>query len=146
MNVVSTRGHEPITLAAAIAKGQAPDGGLYMPQSIPVQTGPWGTSLVERTTHVLQPFFAGDELAPHLEAIVSESLCFDAPITWIDEHTALLELFGSCCAPSSFGCSSLTGTCIFASLTAALLLARSDSARLALRSSWCFWNRLSLAA
>ena len=104
MNVVSTRGHEPITLSAAIAKGQAPDGGLYMPQSIPVQTGPWGTSLVERTTHVLQPFFAGDELAPHLEAIVSESLCFDAPITWIDEHTALLELFwGPTAAFKDFG-------------------------------------------
>ena len=31
MQVVSTRGAGPVPLAEAIAKGQAPDGGLFMP-------------------------------------------------------------------------------------------------------------------
>ena len=104
MNVVSTRGTEPIALSAAIAKGQAPDGGLYMPQTIVKQCRPLGKSLTERTTHALQPFFAGDTMAPDLAKIVQESLNFDAPTKWINRDTALLELFrGPTAAFKDFG-------------------------------------------
>ena len=104
MNVISTRGAKAVPLSAAIAKGQAPDGGLYMPQSVARQDGPWGQSFVDRTTNVLQPFFAGDALAPHVADIVAESLSFEAPTRWIDEDTALLELFwGPTAAFKDFG-------------------------------------------
>lgn len=104
MNVVSTRGTEPVALSTAIAKGQAPDGGLYMPQTITKQGRPIGTLLTERTTHALQPFFAGDTMAPHLDDIVQESLSFDAPTKWINQDTALLELFrGPTAAFKDFG-------------------------------------------
>tara|TARA_R110002096_G_scaffold59906_1_gene149918 strand:+ start:460 stop:1719 length:1260 start_codon:yes stop_codon:yes gene_type:complete len=104
MNVVSTRGSQPVALSAAIAKGQAPDGGLFMPLEIVRQTGPWGTSLSERATHAMAPFFAGDALSPQLPEIVRESLSFDAPTKWLDEHTGLLELFwGPTAAFKDFG-------------------------------------------
>ncbi|HIE70506.1 MAG TPA: threonine synthase [Planctomycetes bacterium] len=104
MNVISTRGAEAVPLSAAITTGQAPDGGLYMPQSIAMQDGPWGSSLPERTTNALQPFFAGDTLAPHLAAIVAESLSFEAPTRWLNDDTALLELFwGPTAAFKDFG-------------------------------------------
>ncbi|MFT4840786.1 MAG: threonine synthase [Planctomycetota bacterium] len=104
MNVVSTRGAEPVSLSAAIAKGQAPDGGLYMPQEITKQVGPWGDSLADRATNAMAPFFAGDALAPHLQDIVKDSLSFQAPTKWLDEHTGLLELFwGPTAAFKDFG-------------------------------------------
>lgn len=104
MNVISTHGAQAVPLSAAITKGQAPDGGLYMPQAVAKQSGPWGSSLTDRTTNALQPFFAGDALAPHLADIVSESLSFDAPTRWIDNDTALLELFwGPTAAFKDFG-------------------------------------------
>jgi threonine synthase len=104
MNVISTRGAEPVALSAAIAKGQAPDGGLYVPQSIAKQCGPWGSSLVERAEAVLTPFFAADYLASQLGDIVRESLDIEAPTKWLDEHTGLLELFwGPTAAFKDFG-------------------------------------------
>jgi len=108
MNVRSTRGTEEVPLADAIGRGQAPDGGLYMPPSPPRQTGPqtstWGNTLVERAANALRPFFADDRLAPELDAIVAESLSFDAPTRWLDDDTALLELFwGPTAAFKDFG-------------------------------------------
>lgn len=104
MNVVSTRGAAAVPLSQAIAKGQAPDGGLYMPARIIKQIGPWGDSLVERATNAMQPFFAGDALEPQLADIVAESLSFDAPTRRLDDDTALLELFwGPTAAFKDFG-------------------------------------------
>lgn len=110
MNVASTRGAEAIPLSDAIAKGQAPDGGLYMPPSVPVLQGPWGDTIVERATAALTPFFAGDALAEQLVQIVSENLTFDAPTNWIDKDTGLLELFwGPTAAFKDFGARFLAG-------------------------------------
>lgn len=104
MNVRSTRGGDEVPLAAAIAAGQAPDGGLYMPPVCPRQDGPWGDTLPDRAAAVLRPFFAGDALAPELDAIVRESLSFDAPTRWLDATTGLLELFrGPTAAFKDFG-------------------------------------------
>mgnify|MGYP001165675909 CR=1 FL=1 len=104
MNAMSTRGAGAVPLSDAIAKGQAPDGGLYMPQAIPKQTGPWGDSFTDRATTALRPFFADDALAPHLVDIVTESFSFAAPTRWIEDDTALLELFwGPTAAFKDFG-------------------------------------------
>ena len=89
MNVVSTRGTEPVALSTAIAKGQAPDGGLYMPQTITKQGRPIGTLLTERTTHALQPFFAGDTMAPHLDDIREEQAQTPSEISEVKSNSSV---------------------------------------------------------
>lgn len=104
MNVISTRGGAAVPLAAAIAAGQAPDGGLYMPAVLPPGSRPWGDTLTERAQATLRPFFAGDRLAPDLAAMIAESFTFQAPTRWLDPDTGLLELFhGPTAAFKDFG-------------------------------------------
>jgi threonine synthase len=98
MRFVSTRGHAPaVGLSAAIAAGLAPDGGLYVPETLP-RVDPAGidpeASLAEVAAWLLRPYFDGDPLAPELDAICTEALDFDTPLRplpTLDAH--LLELF-----------------------------------------------------
>jgi len=109
VNVTTTRGGESVSLAAAIARGQAADGGLYMPPVVAPPRGPWGPTLRERAFTALRPFFAGDVLANELRACLDESFTFDAPTRWLDDSastgpTGLLELFhGPTAAFKDFG-------------------------------------------
>ncbi|MEO6596095.1 MAG: threonine synthase [Planctomycetota bacterium] len=104
MNVRSTRGGDEVPLAVAIARGQAPDGGLYMPPGLPPHRGAWGDNVLERAQTLLAPFFADDELAAALPEILRESFTFDAPTRWLDESTGVLELFhGPTAAFKDFG-------------------------------------------
>ena len=104
MNVASSRGGPAVPLAIAIAEGQAPDGGLYMPPVLAPGNGPWGQTLPERALATLQPFFAGDRLAPVLPDCIAESFSFEAPVRWLDDRTGLLELFhGPTAAFKDFG-------------------------------------------
>ncbi|HEX5052102.1 MAG TPA: threonine synthase [Planctomycetota bacterium] len=104
MNVRSTRSAHEVPLAVAIARGQAPDGGLYMPPELPPHRGAWGDDLCEQAQTLLAPIFAGDELAGALPAILTEAFTFDAPTRWIDDATGLLELFhGPTAAFKDFG-------------------------------------------
>jgi len=89
---------------AVIARGQAADGGLYMPPRLPPQDGPWGDDLPSRAAAALRPFFAGDPLAMQLDDCVRESFTFPAPTRWLDADTGLLELFwGPTAAFKDFG-------------------------------------------
>lgn len=104
MNVRSTRGSAEVPLSLAIAQGQAPDGGLYMPPVLAPQRGQFGDTLPQQAVALLAPFFAGDELAAELPAIVGESFTFAAPTIWLDASTGLLELFhGPTAAFKDFG-------------------------------------------
>ena len=67
MKFTSTRAASPdIGLSAAIAAGLAPDGGLYVPDSLP-RFAPsdfdGDETLPQIATRLLTPFFAGDALA-----------------------------------------------------------------------------------
>ncbi len=111
MRCVSTRGGESTSLSAAIAKGLAPDGGLYLPESCPRQrfTKAFPT-LTEAAIAVLEPFFEGELLAPHLDDICREAFSFDAPTRWLDDTTGLLELFhGPTAAFKDYGARFLAG-------------------------------------
>jgi threonine synthase len=99
-----------VGLSAAIARGLAPDGGLYVPTALPRLdaagfTHPSDIRGVARV--LLQPFVAGDRLAELLPAIVDEA--FDFPVPVVDVAAApgplsVLELFhGPTAAFKDFG-------------------------------------------
>ena len=111
MRFVSTRdAREAATLSAALKAGIAPDGGLYVPERFP----PLEAADFDRATtptavagRFLAPFFAGDDLAPELPAIVREAFDFPVPLVALPagaDDLSVLELFhGPTAAFKDFG-------------------------------------------
>jgi len=109
MKYISTRGNSPaLGLSAALAAGLAPDGGLYVPQSLP-KLAPSDfdgcNDLPAIATRLLAPFFVDDALAAELPAICAQAFTFDAPLRALatpGDHA--LELFhGTTAAFKDFG-------------------------------------------
>jgi len=98
LRYLSTRGRSPaVTISGAIAVGLAPDGGLYVPETLPrldaTSFNPNGT-LADTAATLLAPFFAGDPLAAELPAICREALDFETPLRPLPQRDAfVLELF-----------------------------------------------------
>ncbi|MET0224829.1 MAG: threonine synthase, partial [Dokdonella sp.] len=108
MNYLSTRGEAPaLGLGAALAAGLAPDGGLYVPQTLPslrIEDFDGRDKLADVGARLLRPFFEGDPLAHELDAICRDALDVPAPLRAIASDTALLELFhGPTAAFKDFG-------------------------------------------
>ncbi len=108
MQFVSTRGKAPpATLSDAIAAGLAPDGGLYVPESLPklaLADFDGAFTLSQIATALLKPFFAGDALEPELAAICAEAFDFPVPMRDLGDGRFLLELFhGPTAAFKDFG-------------------------------------------
>ncbi len=108
MQFVSTRGQAaPAGLSAAIAAGLAPDGGLYVPESLPALSPAdfrGRETLPDIAAALLRPFFEGDALAGELDAICAQAFDFPAPLRRLDDGTGLLELFhGPTAAFKDFG-------------------------------------------
>lgn len=97
------------TLSEALARGIAPDGGLYVPDTFPTLTtadfdGTEGIAAV--APRFLAPFFAGDALEASLSAIVAEAFDFPVPVKPLPvaHDAAILELFhGPTAAFKDFG-------------------------------------------
>ena len=105
MKCVSTRGGDSVPLSEAIARGLAPDGGLYVVDPLPktVAFSDSGT-LISHAVEVVRPFFYGEGLGGELDAIFRAAFNFDAPTRWLDDTTGLLELFhGPTAAFKDFG-------------------------------------------
>ncbi len=117
MRFVSTRGGgTPVSLSQAIAHGAAPDGGLYLPDSLPAAALDRLTSdlpLAEFAARLLDPFFAGDGLEHELAGICAEAFDFPVPLVAPDAATptlSALELFhGPTGAFKDFGARFLMG-------------------------------------
>src|SRR5687767_7396739 len=99
MKFVSTRGQAPAaSLSQALRNGAAPDGGLYMPETIPAAPAGLDPDAPPATfaAELLKPFFEGDGLAAELPAICAEAFDFPVPIVMPDpEQPGLnaIELF-----------------------------------------------------
>jgi threonine synthase len=98
MNYLSTRNHAPPAgLAEALRAGLAPDGGLYVPESLPGMDvgGLTGCADLPATAgRALAPFFAGSRLEAELEGICREALDLPLPVSEIENGKAwMLELF-----------------------------------------------------
>jgi threonine synthase len=110
MRYFSTRNSAEVsTLASALARGIAPDGGLYVPESFPsLEAGAFEglTGLPAIAERLLTPFFAGDALAPELKPIVHDAFDFPIRLDPLKGPTdvAVLELFhGPTAAFKDFG-------------------------------------------
>jgi threonine synthase len=94
---VSTRGAGPVSFRVALFTGMAPDGGLWMPGSVPPLTGSPHPSLVGdfagtaawAATAMLGPI-APPEV---LDAVVREALDFPVPLVEVEPGIHVLELF-----------------------------------------------------
>ncbi len=99
MNYISTRGKAPAVRASdAILQGLAPDGGLYLPESIPKLT--LGTADMQDgyaafATKLLTPFFEDDPLLPELGNVCKGAFDFPVPLRWLQNHSGGCEQNGS---------------------------------------------------
>ncbi len=84
MKFVSTRGKCPRASASeALLAGLAPDGGLYVPESLPrlgAKALDPSTPYAERALALLEPFFAGDRLEAALPTICEDAFSFPVPL------------------------------------------------------------------
>lgn len=94
MRYASTRGEaEAVDFTEALVNGLAPDGGLYIPETIPTLTGGWESwTYAEAISNVLQLFGATDTEALTKEAAGRFHHPDVAPIVEVGERR-LLELF-----------------------------------------------------
>lgn len=99
MNFISTRGNTPATaIDAALIAGLAPDGGLYVPETIPTfdaaVTQAASPSLAATAAEALAPYFVDSSLREALPALCARAYAFDAPLRAMrGDGDHLLELF-----------------------------------------------------
>ncbi len=110
MKYISTRGNSnPINSTQAILTGLAPDGGLFLPESIPVLTPEELTGLLENgyqlTAETILGFYLTDYSPGELEKMLAQAYGekFDTPevtpLTLVRDNLAFLELWhGPTCA------------------------------------------------
>lgn len=99
MRYFSTRGAGPVTLDDALRQGIADDGGLFLPEQLPVfELADFDSadSLASVAGVLLRPFFEGSSLVAGLREILSETFGFPIPLTRLradGEDVSLLELY-----------------------------------------------------
>ena len=114
MICISTRGQAPpVSFREAVVAGLAPDGGLYVPQTIPRQGDAWwqqqrGRSFQDLAVAIAEEM-AGDEFdGGVLAAIVRDALNFPVPIVELSRDLRVVELFhGPTFAFKDFGARTL---------------------------------------
>ncbi len=96
---ISTRGVAPaVSFREALFSGLAPDGGLYVPQVLPVLdpavwTAARGATMADIGTAMLGPL-VGDEIPEgDLKGLLTDALDFPVPIVRLDERLSVVELF-----------------------------------------------------
>ncbi|RMG37326.1 MAG: threonine synthase [Methanobacteriota archaeon] len=94
---ISTRSSEiQTTLSEAVLQGLAADGGLFVPEMLPVFSMDDFDDLhswKDIAVRMLTPFFEGDRLIGKLQNIVETAFSFPLPLTPFRENIEMLELF-----------------------------------------------------
>jgi threonine synthase len=111
MRFQSTRNADHrVGLSEAIARGLAPDGGLYVPTDLPEigqRAFEGARSMPEVAEVLLRPFAVGDDIARQVPAIVNDAFNFPAPLVDVPGAAgplSVLELFhGPTAAFKDFG-------------------------------------------
>jgi threonine synthase len=102
MNYISTRGQtEPHTFSKAVEVGLAPDGGLFLPESLPDlsgKLGEWSELTYPELASKFFQMFAPEISTAEWDSLTAEAYArFDspevAPLRQLDERTFVLELF-----------------------------------------------------
>ena len=97
MRFHSTRsGSQLLVLSEAIGQSIAPDGGLYVPEIFPTFNAEDFAGLNswnEIGKRLLEPFFRDDDLQNHLSDICDEAFNFPITFNFLNNETAVLELF-----------------------------------------------------
>jgi threonine synthase len=99
MRFVTTNGPAPaVSFTTALFDGLAPDGGLYVPETIEPWTSDELSRLPRRTLteiglRALRPFTRGELDPAVLEAVVVEALNFEIPLVEVEPGIFALELF-----------------------------------------------------
>jgi len=107
---ISTRGNSaPCSFIDAMKRGLAPDGGLYVPQTIPELPAAFWNSLSDKNiqqigVEVSMPFFGDEADVNSISDIVGKAISFDAPLVHYRDNIYILELFhGPTLAFKDFG-------------------------------------------
>jgi threonine synthase len=110
VHYLSTRGSSPpVSFQKAVFRGIAPDGGLYLPDHIPVLAREsifdlTGRSLPDIGARLLAEFVAPDLEGSAFEGIVREAFDFPVPLIRLEEDLYVAELFhGPSLAFKDFG-------------------------------------------
>ena len=102
MRFISTRGGEKVTAFEAVTKGIASNGGLFVPEKLPVFSCAEleemsEASFPERTVKILKKFFAEIDEEEFLSYLEEEYSKFEgddpAPLVRVDDGVYMLELF-----------------------------------------------------
>jgi threonine synthase len=96
MRYFSTRGGAAVDLDTAIMQGLAPDGGLFVPDTLPrwAPADFRGSTVAEIGAELLSPFFAETPHAQDLPAICADAFSFPIPLTSvIPDALEVLELY-----------------------------------------------------
>ncbi len=110
MNLVSTgQSTERIDFRTAVKRGLAPDGGLYLPESIPVLPRSFWAEMHDKSIsdvarRVFDKLLKENFNPSQLDDITERAFTFDAPVVGLDDDTFILELFhGPTLAFKDFG-------------------------------------------
>ncbi|MGN6436674.1 MAG: threonine synthase [Agriterribacter sp.] len=87
-----------VSFKEATIQGQAPDKGLYFPQSIPQLSKQWMDTIADKTNEqiaydVIAPYAGEDIPADQLKRIVKETIDFPLPVVQVTDRIFSLELF-----------------------------------------------------
>jgi threonine synthase len=98
MRFVTTRGGASVSFSEALLEGLAPDGGLYVPETIEQWSRAELRRLPNRTLteiayRVLRPYTRGELDATLFEALVVDALNFPVPLVEVEPGVFALELF-----------------------------------------------------
>ncbi|MCC5862031.1 MAG: threonine synthase [Gammaproteobacteria bacterium] len=99
MEYLSTRGAGPVDLEEALLRGLAPDGGLFVPVTLPhfsAEAFAGRENIVDIAVTFLSPFVAGTRLEAALDEICSDAFSFPIPLRALppaEARLSVLELF-----------------------------------------------------